>query len=684
MSHKPNHLIAETSPYLLQHAHNPVEWYAWRPEAFARSRREDKPILVSIGYSTCHWCHVMERESFEDPDVAAFMNEHFLNIKVDREERPDVDQIYMDVVQAISGNGGWPLNAFLMPDGRPFYAGTYYPPRPGYGRPSWMQLLHHLYLLWRDKRDTVEQQATRLLEILSGSAGTSAFEIGLEQVRGSGKLERELPERIFERLSDTFDRMEGGFGSAPKFPGTMSLEYLLAYHHFTGDQRALHHVQLSLDKMISGGIYDQLGGGFARYATDRAWLVPHFEKMLYDNALLVGLLADAYRVTGEARYLETIHQTLGWVHREMTSDEGGFYSALDADSEGEEGKCYVWGMQEIEQLLGSEAGLFCDFFGVSPSGNWEGKNILHRPELLDHFAKARSLEPSWLRAKLNAACATLLASRQQRVPPGLDDKILLDWNALMVSALAKAQQATGEEAYRTRAERNLRFLLDKLVKPNGLGMFHSYKAGRAQYDAYLNDYAYLIEALLDFYEVNLDTALLERAAALVEYVEQRFFDESQGLYFFTSSEQEALIVRRKEINDLAVPSGNAVMVRNLQRLGILLERQGYRNRATDMLRRLLPAVESYPGSFARWASELLGEVFPFREIAVVGSEAARIAADLNHLYLPNRVLMASPDENDDYPLLKNKTATGQTLIYFCQDYACQRPVATLEDFKKLL
>ena len=480
-----NHLQHETSPYLLQHANNPVNWHAWKTAAFERAKLEDKPILVSIGYSTCHWCHVMERESFEDHEVADFMNENFVCIKVDREERPDVDQIYMEACQVMTGGGGWPLNCFLLPDRRPFYAGTYYPPMPAYNRPSWLQVLMNISHAYQHKRDTIGEQAQRLTEIIQNSGNTFTSGNKLRVVSDEQPFSDALLKNIFQNLQKQFDTASGGFGGAPKFPGTMSLNYLFAYHFYFGEKSALDHALLSLDKMAMGGIYDQLGGGFARYATDAKWLVPHFEKMLYDNALLVGVLADAYKITKKELYRETIEETLAWVKREMTSDEGGFYSAQDADSEGVEGKFYVWDKAEVEQVLNGDADLFSKFYDVTEKGNWEEKNILWRKVDFEEFSKEANIPVSDIKSRLAEGRKKLFEVRSRRIWPSLDDKLLLDWNALMCSAFAKAYAALGVEEYRDTAVRNLDFILKKFTQSDGLTLFHTYKSGMAQYDAFL-------------------------------------------------------------------------------------------------------------------------------------------------------------------------------------------------------
>lgn len=674
-----NSLQFETSPYLLQHAHNPVNWYAWKPEAFERARAEGKPILVSIGYSTCHWCHVMERESFEDAAVAEFMNRHFINIKVDREERPDVDQIHMEACQVINGSGGWPLNCFLLPDGRPFFAGTYYPPRSAYNRPSWMQLLHRIAQLYAEERQVVVEQAVRLTQHIAGSEGVFLAAMPANPADG---LHPVLLSNIFYGLEKNFDRVSGGFEGAPKFPLTMSLAFLLEYHFYTGNMEALDHVGFSLKKMARGGIYDQLGGGFARYATDTGWLIPHFEKMLYDNALLAALLADIYRYTRDAFYAEILAETLAFVQREMTGPEGGFYSALDADSGGHEGLFYIWTWAELQEALGTEAGLFCDFYGASPEGNWEGSNILWCPLSLDEFAASRKIPTEELRNRLQAARQVLFLRRAKRQRPGLDSKFLLDWNAMMCKAYARAFLALGDLRYRDTAERNVNFLLTRFQKPDGRGLYHTYSAtsdgGRAQYDAFLDDYACLIEALLEVYSITFNPFYLRQAQAYLTFVLQNFYDSESKLFYFTSEAQSDLVLRKKELFDNATPSGNATMAMNLFRLGTLLGEQGYKELAVEMLARIKDSMERFPSSFPRWASVACRVVYPPFEVAVTGPDAGSTGIGLQEQYLPNVEIMAAEKPVSDFRLLAGRENPVHTRIYICKDFTCRMPVDNVE------
>ncbi len=680
----PNQLIHETSPYLLQHAHNPVNWHPWGAAALAKAEKENKPILVSIGYSTCHWCHVMERESFENEEVAAFMNEHFINIKVDREERPDIDGIYMEAIQVLTGAGGWPLNCFLTPDRRPFYGGTYFPPVSRHRLPSWEHVLQSIANAFKNKRDTVEEQANKLTEHIQKSDSALLDKIVGAQLESDNNFN--FLQDLYYKLRERFDRLEGGFGGAPKFPGAMSLSFLFKYYTHTHNKEALEHAEFSLEKMIRGGIYDQLGGGFARYATDRAWLVPHFEKMLYDNALLISALSDAYKITGKALYKTTIEETLTYVQREMTTPEGGFYAAQDADSEGVEGKFFVWDKSEIDELLGEDTEIFCKFYGVSEAGNWEHKNILWRPESLEDFVKQNKLDTVQLKQLLASSKNKLFQYRDKRIKPGLDDKVLLDWNALMCSAFAKAFEATQNERYREIAVQNISFMLEKFrQEPDSKKLYHTYKNGTAKYEAFLNDYAFLIEALLDVYEITFDPKYIKEADQFIAYVLEKFFDSAHQLFYFTTENQSDVIVRQKHLYDNATPSGNSTMVRNLQRLALILDKEAYHNIVTKMLTRLRDAIALYPGSFSRWAECIMASVYPYKEIAVIGKDAKKLATEINKQFVSHKVIMATEKPDDTFPLLFGKDADdGETLVYICQNYACQAPVSSLEEVEKML
>lgn len=670
-----NQLIHETSPYLLQHAHNPVNWYPWGEEALARARAEDKPILVSIGYAACHWCHVMERESFEDEQTAAMMNGYFINIKIDREERPDLDHIYMDAVQAMTGSGGWPLNVFLTPDARPFYGGTYFPPQRAYNRASWKEILEGVHNAYRNKKQEILQQAENLTAHLTGS---NAFGI-----RKPGEADLlftpELLNTIAANLLATADTEWGGFGKAPKFPQTFSIQYLLRHYHFTREATALQQALLSLDKMIEGGIYDQLGGGFARYSTDNEWLAPHFEKMLYDNALLINVLAEAWQLTRKPPYARAIEHTLAYVEREMLQEEGGFYSALDADSEGVEGKFYTWSMQDIRDILGEDAQLFAACYDVSEKGNWEHTNILRITRPMADIAAGMGITAEQLENRLAGCRQRLMERRSSRIRPQLDDKILLGWNALMITAYAKAFAALGKETYRERAVNSMAFL-EAGLSGNAGGWFHTYKNGKARIPAFLDDYAYLIQAYIHLQEITGTGIYLLKARNLLEWVIAHFEEAETGFFFYTHSSQTDVIVRKKEVYDGAVPSGNAVMAHNLYYLSIVFNQPGWVERSEAMLRSLGKAVSQYPGSFGAWAMLAQLMTVGMQEIAIVGQQARDFLCPVLERFVPNKILQAEETNSSDFPLLAGKMGAenGDAVFYLCKNYACQAPFLTID------
>ncbi|WEK36449.1 MAG: thioredoxin domain-containing protein [Candidatus Pseudobacter hemicellulosilyticus] len=675
-----NRLIKETSPYLLQHAHNPVDWYPWGPEALERARTESKPILVSIGYAACHWCHVMERESFEDEATAQFMNAHFVNIKIDREERPDLDHIYMDAVQAMTGSGGWPLNVFLTPAGKPFYGGTYFPPQPVYNRPSWLDVLSSISKAFHEKRTEIEAQAEQLTSHLVQSNG-----FGVQAAAGITDLSfpQTLPDGMFTNIMQSADKAEGGFGRAPKFPQTFTIRFLLHYYYHTKNEEALQQAELSLDKMIAGGIYDQAGGGFSRYSVDAEWLAPHFEKMLYDNALLVSVLAEAYALTGRPHYRKTIEQSLAFVERELLSPEAGFYAALDADSEGVEGKFYVWEKEEVTALLGNEAETFCRLYDVTEAGNWEHRNILRQHGSFEEVAKELGISVAALRERMDSCLEKLLRHRETRIRPGLDDKQLLSWNALMTTAYCKAYAATGIDNYQQVAVRNMDFLLAKFRSAEG-DFHHTYKAGEARYPAFLDDYAALIEALIHLQEITANTAYLELARELTRLVEDRFSEPETGFFFFTPTGQPDIIVRKKEVYDGAVPSGNAQMAYNLYYLGLVFDAPAWRERALRMCKAMEQVAGRYPTSFGVWAALIQGFSRGIPEIAIVGGNFARILRDFLTQFLPLRILQAAARENDGFPLLAGKPYTDAAQLFLCREYACQKPVNEVVALMKML
>ena len=671
-----NQLANETSVYLLQHAHNPVEWYPWCEEALQKAKEEDKPILVSIGYAACHWCHVMERESFEDERTAEIMNKYFINIKIDREERPDLDHIYMDAVQAISGSGGWPLNVFLTPDKKPFYGGTYFPPVRAHNRSSWKELLVNINQLFSEKRHEVEAQAENLTAHIRDA---NAFGITINNQEDHSLFNQTNCALITENLLKNADMVWGGFGRAPKFPQTFSIQYLLRQAHFANEEKGLKQALLSLDKMIEGGIYDQLGGGFARYSTDEEWLAPHFEKMLYDNALLINVLAEAYQLTKNPLYKETIAHTLVFIEREMLSEEGGFYSALDADSEGVEGKFYVWEKEEIDNLLAADSELFCNYYDVSHHGNWEETNILRVLQPLDAFAADKGMDAKQLQTFLANCREKLMTERDKRIRPQLDDKILLGWNALMITAYCKAFAATGNEDYKTIAVKSIGFIAHKFKKSDG-GYYHTYKQGEAKIEAFLDDYAYLIQAYIHLQEITANPSYLESAEQITEHVIENFSTEQSGYFYYTPKHQNDVIVRKKEVYDGATPSGNGIMVGNLIYLSIILDNKEWHTMAIDAIKSLGPAILKYPTSFGVWASILQSITNGIKEVVLLGENVNDDLITLLKAYIPNKVLQASNVESEQYPLLAGKQIEPINQFYLCEDYTCQKPETDRERF----
>lgn len=673
MSHKyTNLLIHETSPYLLQHAHNPVNWHPWGEEALQKARAEQKIILVSIGYSACHWCHVMEKESFEDEATAALMNEHFVNIKIDREERPDIDHIYMDAVQAMTGSGGWPLNVFLTPEAKPFYGGTYFPPVQAFNRASWKEVLQGVQHAWQEKKAEIISQAHNLTEHIAQSAVFSP-------VATEGDFSTRDCAKMYTAVMQSADKEWGGFGRAPKFPQTFTISYLLEYFHFTKEEQALSQALLSLDKMLQGGIYDHIAGGLARYSTDTEWLAPHFEKMLYDNALLVIALCDAWQITGKKVYEQAIHSTLSFVLNEMTDASGGFYSALDADSEGEEGRYYVWSKQEIQEVLKEDADLFCKLFDVSVEGNWEGKNILRLLQPITAFAKQKGLNENELVVKIQGCIKLLHQVRKKRVRPGLDDKIILGWNALMIKAFCKAAVVLKNEQYRRVAVNNIDFLLENFKVANSEEMYHTYKNGVAKYPAFLDDYAFFIDACCSLYEATFEEQYLKTANNIMEYVCRVFSDEASIFFYYTANHQKDVIVRKKEMYDGALPSPNAVMTNNLLKLGILFNKYHWQERSVNMLKSLQQAVVKYPTSFAVWAAAIQQLTYGINEIAVVGPGAKNMSEEIVYgHYIPNKIIAASNTINNNIPFLSDKKPAETANIYLCKNRTCLPPFKNVE------
>jgi uncharacterized protein YyaL (SSP411 family) len=672
-----NDLIHETSPYLLQHAHNPVNWQPWSKAALQKAKLENKMLLVSIGYSACHWCHVMERESFEDEATAQIMNENFINIKIDREERPDIDHIYMDAVQAISGSGGWPLNVFLTPDAKPFYGGTYFPPVNAFNRSSWTDVLKSIINAWQEKRDEIEAQANNLIDHLNKSANFSNKNIVDVPIDNTFNFDQ--CEQAFSVIMKTADKTWGGFGRAPKFPQTFTIQYLLQFYHYSNNNDALQQALLSLNKMLDGGIYDHVGGGLARYSTDEEWLAPHFEKMLYDNALLLLVLCDAFQVTGSTRYELAIEKTISFVTTELLHKSSGFYAALDADSEGEEGKFYVWEKSEIEEILGKDADIFCSYFDVTEEGNWEGKNILRILKQIDGFAKEQGLDVSDFQKFLDTCLQKLALERDKRIKPGLDDKIILGWNALLLKAIAKSAIVLQNENYKILATENFNFLISNFRISASWSMLHTWKNGVAKYPAFLDDYAYLIDAMIQLYELDFETKYLHDALNFCSFVIENFSDEEDLFFYYTHKEQDDLILRKKEISDGAIPSGNSIMANNLSKLAIIFDRRDWAVRSDKMMLSISGAATKYPTSFGIWSSLFLQKTKGIDEIAVVGNESKHIARQIQtRQYFPNKIIIASEFETDEFPLLNGKMGNGASQIYLCKNYVCKAPFGNVE------
>ncbi|NLT07185.1 MAG: thioredoxin domain-containing protein [Solirubrobacterales bacterium] len=653
----PNRLARETSPYLLQHQDNPVDWYPWGEEALAAARERDVPILLSIGYSACHWCHVMERESFEDGAVAAYMNERFVCVKLDREERPDLDAIYMEACQAITGQGGWPLNAFLTPEQVPFFAGTYFPPDESRGMPSWRQVLRSVADAWAERRDEIRATGGQVAERLSGAAWVEPSDEPLTVAALDAAV---------ERLLTLEDPANGGFGARPKFPAASAIELLLRRGDVEPARRALH-------AMAAGGIYDQLGGGFARYTVDAGWLIPHFEKMLYDNALLARAYLHGWQVTGEPLLRRVCEETLDWALREMRGPEGGFYCALDADSEGEEGRFYVWTVEQVRAVLGEDAEPALDYFGVRPGGNWEGRTILTRgAEEPENLAELRR---------------RLYDARAERVWPGLDDKRLTAWNALMISALADAGAALGRPDYLDAARVCAAFVLDELTDGDGR-LLRTYKDGEAKLNAYLEDHAFLLEALLTLYEASFEPRWLAAARALADTTIARFGDPGHGGFFETSDDHERLLTRRKDPEDHPIPSGNAAAAFGLLRLAALTGERSYEEAGVGVLRLFAELAQRHPNAFAHLLQALDFHLAPVREVALVGGELGALEAVVRGAFRPHVVVAGTPPGGEGaeaVPLLEGRgTVDGRPAAYVCERFACQAPVTEPADLEAAL
>lgn len=686
MNRRPNRLVSETSPYLLQHACNPVDWYPWGEEALHRARREDKPIFLSIGYSACHWCHVMERESFENEEIARFLNEHFISIKVDREERPDIDEIYMTAVQIMTGQGGWPLTVFLTPDAQPFYGGTYFPPEDRCGRPGLLTVLKAVVELYSKERNKIVEQAQRLTQHLRRSVQPSQPNTGL--------LTLDLLRRAYLHSLQSFDREHGGFGGAPKFPHSMELSLLLRYWYHTKDPDALQIVEFSLEKMARGGLYDQLGGGFHRYSVDAHWRVPHFEKMLYDNASLVWTYLEAYQATKKSLYRRIVAETLAYVLREMTSPEGGFYASQDADTLKGEGAFFVWTPEQIKAALGEEDGAkACEYFGVTESGNFEGgASVLHVPYALEEFSVKVGMALPECERWLAHAKHQLFEARERREKPARDEKVLTAWNSLMVSAFARAYQVLGHEKYLRAAQDATRFCLTRLKRDGKL--WRSYKDGQAQFNAYLEDYALLVTALLDLYEADFDLFWVREAKALSAAMVEQFWDDDAGGFFFTSNDHEKLPVRTKSAYDGATPSGNSAAVFALLRLAELTGDQTLRAKTERTLRLFRDLMEQAPQGVSYMLSALDFYLTPTMQIAIVGTRSEAQTKEFLEIiqgrFLPNKIVtLSDPAEEKEpemfIPLLREKRpVNGAPAVYLCEQDSCRALITEAEELEKHL
>lgn len=659
-----NELINESSPYLLQHAHNPVNWYPWGEKALKKAKDENKMLIISIGYAACHWCHVMEHESFEDTAVARLMNEHFVAIKVDREERPDVDQVYMAAAQLITGSGGWPLNALALPDGKPFYAGTYFP------KNEWMKMLNFFVDANRKNPAALVKQAE---EITNGIHSVENLPFKAE---GKTFTLNDLDNQ-FANMKPGIDFKKGGANRSPKFPMPSNWEYLMQYYYLSKNDDALKAVTATLDNMAFGGIYDHLGGGFARYSTDANWHVPHFEKMLYDNAQLVSLYSHAFQLTKNSFYKNVTYETLDFISRELTSSGCGFYSSFDADSDGEEGKYYVWSKEEIENILKADAPFFMEYYNVTKAGNWEhGKNILFKDETDDAIAKKYKLSVTELKNKIGAAKEKLMQVRNNRIKPGLDDKILTSWNALMLKGYATAYRIFGDELFLGAALKNANFLLKNAIGVNG-EMTRNYKNGKSSVNGLLDDYAFTVSAFIELYQATFDENWLIEANKITAYALEHFYDAKSGMFFYTHNEHSNLISRKMEVADNVIPASNSEMAKNLFALGQYFYNDDYITKARQMLVNVKDDVQKNVAFYSNWSQLQIWFVVPPYEVAIVGNQFSEMRQKIDENYLPN-VLLSGGRNEGSLPLLENKLVAGQTTIYVCQDKSCKKPVTEID------
>ncbi|MFQ3174519.1 MAG: hypothetical protein ACI8W0_001640 [Flavobacterium sp.] len=654
-----NELIHETSPYLLQHAHNPVNWYPWGEKALQKAKDENKLVLISIGYAACHWCHVMEHESFEDVEVAQYMNEHFVCIKVDREERPDVDQVYMTAAQLLTGRGGWPLNALALSDGKPFFAGTYFPKK------NWMEMLQHFVDIKNKNPKSLIEQAQKVTEGVKSAENVSFVEE--ESIATIADINL-----TFNRWKSEIDFKKGGGKRVPKFPMPSNWEYLLQYHSLSKDPKALEAVTTTLDNMAFGGIYDQLGGGFSRYSTDGDWLVPHFEKMLYDNAQLVSLYSHAYQVTKNPLYKTIVYETLAFIEKELTSPDGGFYSSLDADSQGEEGKYYVWTAEELNSILGEDAALFSEYYNSTKTGNWEQqKNILHRKLSDSELASKHDISVEKLQTKIKASEEKLTKVRSNRVKPRLDDKILTAWNALMLKGYVDAYRAFDDTAFLNKALKSADFLSKNMIGKSN-GVMRNYKNGNASIHGLLDDYAFTISSFIALYQATFDEKWLYKAKELNDYAVTHFFDSKSGMFFYTHNNHSNLIARKMEVADNVIPSSNSEMAKNLFFLGLYFDKADYTQKSKQMLTNVQKDIHNDISFYSNWGLVELHFVSKPYEVAIVGDGFEKARKEFDKNYFPNAIFLGGKTEGT-LSLLEGKLSPKETTIFVCQDKVCNRP-----------
>ena len=673
-----NNLIHETSPYLLQHANNPVNWHSWNDKALKKAKDENKPIFLSVGYSSCHWCHVMAHESFEDEEIAKIMNENFISIKVDREERPDIDDIYQKVCQIATGQGGWPLSVFLTPDQKPFYVGTYFPILDSYGKSGFGSILRQLAQSWKEKPQDIKNAAENFLQTLQKT----------EVVKKPSKLEKTILDEAAVNLLQMADQNFGGFGQAPKFPNAANISFMFRYSNLSNISRFQEFALKTLKRMANGGIFDQIGGGFHRYSTDARWLVPHFEKMLYDNALIPINYVEAYQITKDQFYLDVIRKTLDYVLREMTSSEGGFYSAQDADSEGEEGKYYVWKKNEIKEILGQDADVFCLYYDVTDGGNWEGKAILCNNVNISSVAFQFGITEEKVKQIIENGSKKLLEVRSKRIKPGLDDKILASWNALMISAFAKGYRVTNEKKYLDAAENCISFIEKNLIQNNQL--LRTYKNGSAKIHGYLEDYAYFVNALLDVFEINPELKYLQRAEEFGNYLIEHFWDSQTNNFFMTADNHEKLIIRPKNNHDLSLPSGNSIAASSLLRLYHLIQQKNFLEISTKIMESNALMAAENPFGFGQLLNTIYMYLQKPTEITLLNTKNQEICNLLSKRFLPESILVSIRDKNQleslsKYPFFAGKQFDeSKSTVFVCKDFTCSLPLETISEIEKVL